>query len=289
MDAKDFFDFWNLNITDEQAIAYIDILVKSYSTHKNEETFHNEHNFIPENIIALYLNFVLKRDYKLVVEDYKSKFIVGEAAVEPGITPEEKIGLGKIYDYISTFDYGKKDINVFIEGMRLHSILYSSCPFPEFGGKLRQSPAVLKDANVEVVPPEQARAFFQSFLTKKFTITEDGIFDYINECVRLTVDLIRVQPFSDGNKRTFRAVLNMLLGKIKIPPVFITLEEREIYKKELLKALEKGDYLGITRFYYYKICDSIVDFGIELKPDNLVEEPPKKFIMKPVEEKKDQM
>ena len=23
------------------------------------------------------------------------------------------------------------------------------------------------------------------------------------------------------------------------------------------------DYKGITRFYYYKICDSIVDFGIK--------------------------
>jgi len=84
------------------------------------------------------------------------------------------------------------------------------------------------------------------------------------------VDLIKLQPFLDGNKRTFRALLNLLLKKVGIPPIYIKQEEREVYKRELLKAIIEADYSGIIRFYYFKIADAIVSLDIYSDKDDLV-------------------
>ncbi len=72
-----------------------------------------------------------------------------------------------------------------------------------------------------------------------------------------------MQPFIDGNKRTFRALLNLLLKKIKIPPINIEIEETSIYKDALLEAIIRNDYSRIINFYYYKICDAIITLDIE--------------------------
>lgn len=72
------------------------------------------------------------------------------------------------------------------------------------------------------------------------------------------MDLIKVQPFADGNKRTFRALLNLLLKRINIPPIYIELDEALSYKNALFKAIKENDYSDIINFYYYKICEAIV-------------------------------
>ena len=57
--------------------------------------------------------------------------------------------------------------NIFVDGLRIHSLLYSACPYPEFAGYLRSEQAYLKDSPYEVVSAEDARAFFQSCINKK--------------------------------------------------------------------------------------------------------------------------
>lgn len=287
---SEFLDRWGVDLTDAKAKDVILIMADGYRKRKIEKRLYSENDFIPENIIAMYLLFVLKKNYSLIIENYKHAYVTNEALVEPGVTPEERVGLGLIYDYIGHYDYEKESVNAFITSLRLHCILYSACPFPEYGGKLRQDTAVLNDTDIEVMDAHSARMAFQNFISKKIEFDEtQNVFDYIDDCIKTAVDLIRIQPFSDGNKRTFRALLNLMLGKIGIPPVFITLEEREEYKKQLLKALSNYDYKGITRFYYYKICDSIVDFGIkniefaEKNESDIWRDAPKRFVIKPQE------
>lgn len=55
----------------------------------------------------------------------------------------------------------------------------------------------------------------------------------------------------------------MLLKKIQIPPIYIDESERYLYKEALIKALTTEEYDTLIRFYYYKICDSIVNLDIE--------------------------
>jgi Fic family protein len=89
-----------------------------------------------------------------------------------------------------------------------------------------------------------------------------GYFNYIDDCIIMSTQLIEMQPFQDGNKRVFRALLNLLFKKINIPPIFILEEEKDVYKSALLAAIKDKDYTKIINFYYYKICDAIVSLDI---------------------------
>ena len=269
-----------VDISAEEAREIILYLQECYKKKKLKHRLYNEEDFVPENIISMYLYYTKHTDYEIIVNNYKKQFIRNESLVEPGVTKAEREGLGIIYDYISTYDF-KGDINIFVEGLKLHAFLYAKCPFPEFGGTLRVDPAILKDAVYDVPDAATARRMFQDYLTKKFCIDYDNIFDYIDEAIRVTIDLIKIQPFPDGNKRTFRALLNLLLGKIGIPPVYIKMSERAVYKEELLKAIEQEDYFGITRFYYYKICDSIVELDL-MNISKQKEAEHKVFVIKPI-------
>lgn len=244
---------------------FILTLGEIFKERRIEDMIYSEGDELPENIISLYLYYVnnlYKRDYQLVVEDFKKAYIENELNVEPGAGPFEDVGLGYIYDYIGSYDFSKKVPNVFLEGMKLHMLLYSACPHPEFGGKLRMDPVRLKGIDYKVPDAEEARRDFQSYVTKNIEVDEANIFAYIDECIDICVHLIGVQPFPDGNKRTLRGLLNLFFARIGIPPIYIKESEKEIYREILMDALVTKDNKLITRFYYCKICEAIVDVNV---------------------------
>ena len=53
-----------------------------------------------------------------------------------------------------------------------------------------------------------------------------------------------------------------MFKRIDLPPVYIEVSEREEYKKNLTLALTEHDYNSLIRFYYYKICDAIMNLDI---------------------------
>lgn len=262
---SDMHNYW-ADVSGFDVIDAIIILRKAFKSYKIEEIIYSEGNEIPENIIFLYmyyLRYLSAKKFRLIIDDYKALYIDNEAVVEPNVTPEEKEGLGIIYDYIGDYDFENKQPNIFLDGMKMHMLLYSKCPFPEYGGKLRQEPVKLKDVNYDVPDAVDARSFFQGFITSTPKFDSSDIFGYLNACVIASTKLIAVQPFTDGNKRTFRGVLNLMFAQAGIPPVYIKQSERALYKELLLKAIENEDYSGITRFYYFKICDAIVDLNMD--------------------------
>lgn len=249
-------------LSDSAAREYVKLLFDYYNIKKKENKLYDAHDTTALNIISLYVNYIKKRDFNLIYQDYKNNFIVNESVVEPGVIAEERVGLGFVYDYIKSFN-DSKGVNIFIESFKIHNLLYSACPYPEFGSKLRSDSAMLYDTPYEVVSSSVVIREFNKYVTKVVKYSPDiEIFNYIDSCIKLVVDLIKLQPFADGNKRTFRAVLNLLLKQAGIPPIYIKQEEREVYKKELLKAICNDDYEGMYRFYYYKIADSIVSLDI---------------------------
>ena len=280
MSYEDYLRTNGLIMSDEEAREYIRVLFEYYNLKKEKGTLYKQHDKTPLNIISLYTNYIKKRELHIIYGDYKSRFILNESRVEPGVTEEEKQGLGKIYDYIRDFPK-EKEINIFIESFMIHNLLYSCCPFPEYGSTLRKEDVCLYDTPYDVVPGSDVMIEFNKYIQKKINLTENtNVFDYIMECIKLTVDLIKLQPFNDGNKRTFRALLNLLLTKVGIPPIYIKQEERDVYKKELLKAICKNDYEDLFQFYFYKIADSIVSLDIYSEDKSIIYIDPKKKIKK---------
>ena len=253
---------------DNQEIReFIHSIFEGYKKRKTEKQLYNIDSKIPENIITAYYEYTDKISFDEIVEHFKQKFIYNESRVERNISLEEQDGLSEIYDYISDFDFSKNKFNIFVQALCIHQKLYSKCNEASFGGKLRDTEAYLYDSNVEVLPPKDAIKFFQKFLGESDKIMnelkEKDIFEYINESVKITTELIKAQPFFDGNKRTFRALLNLMFKYRGLPPVYITVDERDEYKSALLKAMINNDYSSLNKFYYYKICDSIYELDIE--------------------------
>ena len=248
---------------------FISLLFEGYKSRKKRNVLYRNEDNVPKIIISEYINLVEKPAFKDLITSYKKRYIFCESRVETNISKEEQAGLGKVYDFINDFDFEKNNFNVFITSLIMHHELYSCCGDGTFGGKLRDTSAFLHDLNIEILPPREAIKVFNSYIAKKDYIfdkyNKGDIFGYIEDCVKLSADLIKLQPFADGNKRTFRALLNLLFKRLNIPPVYIEIEERQEYKKALIKAMQAqtdDDYKDLIQFYHYKICDSIITLDI---------------------------
>ena len=60
----------------------------------------------------------------------------------------------------------------------------------------------------------------------------------------------------------------MLFRIANVPPIYIRNKEKKKYQEAMNKALLLGDYKYIKTFYYYKICDSIIDLDLEINIEN---------------------
>ena len=247
----------------------VNYIFKEYLSKKNKENLYFRDIILFKNIINLYFAIDRKDYFRKIIDKYKDLYIYDESRIEQNITKEEQLGLGEIYDYISNFNFDKDMFNIFIISLIMHEKLYSKTPNKEFGGKLRNVDVSLYDLDIDIPNYNIAIKEFNSYLNQDKSnqifnnYNDNELFLYINDCIVLTTKLIKLQPFQDGNKRTFRALLNLLLKRVNIPPIFIELNEREEYKKALVKALTNDDYQDIIKFYYYKICDSIILLDID--------------------------
>ena len=249
---------------------YISLLFEGYKKRKLENRLYKHEDIVPKIIITGYINLVEKPEFSDLIDNYKRQYIFCESRVEENIEPELQEGLGLVYDYICDFNFETDKFNVFSTSLLIHSKLYSKCTDKSFGGLLRNHTAYLTDVNIEVPEPEEAKRIFNSYIPKGDFLAKEfnnkSIFEYIKDCIKLNVELIKLQPFNDGNKRTFRALTNLLLKRLSIPPIYIEIHERDEYKKALIKAMKNensNSYDDLIQFYYYKICDAIVTLDIK--------------------------
>lgn len=270
-------------------------------------------NLAKQLISLYYASFDL--NYESMIYNFRKKYIENEAKVEYNDEDKklELIGIGYMYDYIQEYNPSdnSKEFSIFLEGMKLHSLLYKAFDdkFKEekdrqreeyqrqleeakrnrdlqefkrvntllksfsdasqsFGGSLRNNDVDLKGVDYHVPTASEAKAFFNAFLNPdkrmqyQNILSSTDLFGYIEYCVKTCVDIIKYQPFDNGNKRTARALLNLMFKNKNIPPVYIVRNERKPYKDALLKAIVEGDYTDIINFYYFKICDSIYELDI---------------------------
>lgn len=258
---------------DKNARDFIILLFDGYCKRKEENRLYDRDSSIPELIISTYYNLTENPNFDSIYSNFKRNYLYNESRVDGLLTPEELQGLGLVYDYIRKFDVSSQNINIFCESLKIHQKLFSKCVDPSFGGSLRENTAILLGSTVEVPDAREAKEYFQSYLTKTLPQVDpnnkDSIFDCINASIYATTELIKAQPFADGNKRTFRSLLNLLFKQYDLPPVYVKTKERKEYKDGLYDAFTKKDYRSLNQFYYYKICDSIYELDIlpELHPE----------------------
>nr|WP_062337704.1 Fic family protein [Herbidospora sakaeratensis] len=78
-------------------------------------------------------------------------------------------------------------------------------------------------------------------VTEKLENREDLGHPIPEELARIHNDFERVHPFIDGNGRTGRLVLNLLLVRLGYPPIIVLKKQRDVYLSAMRRA-DDGDY-----------------------------------------------
>lgn len=265
----------NDTINHEEAAKKIEIIFNCYKEKKEKGILYSKEDYMPEVIIASYFTFINRSNMGDIYSYFKEKYIYNENELEQVHEKAEIKGMGVVYDFITDYkDYDKVNIYTLLN---IHQKLFSLVPNPSVGGKFRDQNSYLLGNSVTLsdykqIPTEIQKLYLDSInLTKtgiilrENTIAED-IIDYIDNAVELSCKLIKIHPFYDGNGRSSRTLLNIYFKIAGIPPVYVTYKERDEYLDAMAKAIRdtdyNPDYSSIKKFYYYKICDSLVELDI---------------------------
>lgn len=272
------------SMSDAEAREYITMLFQGYINRKKENRVFDESIRIPKIIILTYYtcveNNLLENIYEIFKDKYietknfKERYLYNENKLEHVHSKEEEQGLRLVYDYIQKKnDYD--DINIYTLS-NIHEILYSRTPYPEFGGKYRTDERYLPNSGIDVVSPSLIVHEMNYLKPKINSLIEEGIklgkekqpgkiIEYIDKCLEVKCELIKIHPFGDGNGRSIRAFINLLFRLANIPPIYIENKERDRYGVAMQKAVGDGDLSLLKQFYYNKICDSIISLDITIK------------------------
>lgn len=281
----------NLKNTDLDINTLMVNFFLAYKYRKDHKALNSKDAKLPEELIKLYYSDMIERDdLKNVKRSFINRYIKNESAMENVHEKDEIKGLEVMYEDMSSMSPDEFEMFTI---MSLHRDLYSKCPHPESGGKIRNIPVYLPGTGTELSDysnifddlcsaEEIVNNLKKVAITMKETENYENIIDYIESCIKLKCYLIKVHPFFDGNGRTIRCFINKLFEIAGIPPVYIKANEKFEYTRAMNNAINEDNYEDITNFYLYKICDSIIELDIneKLKEDRkkIKEEQPKKIV-----------
>ena len=158
----------------------------------------------------------------------------------------------------------------------LHSLLFKYVPYPDDNGKYRDGTALLKSGTVQPVEhyeiddkinelDEELQFFIKN-------IDDYDVGRYIEQVAYFTYKFIVIHPFRDGNGRISRAILNWLLSKKKIPPIYIDQKSRKEYLAALSRIDLENDPVSFIMFIEKRIICTMIELNKYLFVDEIDEE-----------------
>lgn len=275
----DLIKFYNgKEMTPEVAQDFISMAFEGYKRRRRLGTLYDCGREIPCLLIYTYYAYGKSPQFSEIYNSFKRKYILNENKLEDVHDKKEREGLGLVYDFLNEFD-NRHWSSIYLI-LKIHQILYSKVDYPEFGGNFRTENCFISCSDVPTTPydliPSEIAALYHEYEElfqrgKQLQVHKDpqGLIHYIDDVIKLKCKLIKIHPFKDGNGRTTRALVNLMFKQVNLPPVYIQKKEKEEYIKAMDTAIRIGDYSMIQGFYYYKICDSIVDLDFNKNIDDL--------------------
>lgn len=161
-----------------------------------------------------------------------------------------------MYQHIFT-DPHDKPIDIY-DLLKLNKLLFSHYPYPEFGGKIRQSNSLVMGSKFEAVDyheiyDELGKLYNQvkDFFLRRKNIS---ISEYVKHVARIHYQITVIHPFTDGNGRTSRAFMNEQLLSAGIVPIYVKAKD----KKEYISALSRADQFNDFNELYEVVFRLIV-------------------------------
>lgn len=205
-------------------------------------------------------NTLTRAETAMVVEEGLT--ISGKSLTEH----QEAINHAEAFDYIQAFVNKERQELAEQDILDIHSIILNKIDDTN-KGKYRNVPVRLKGSETILPNPLKVPELMEEFM--KWLQGENS-----DHPIKIAIDthykLVSIHPFIDGNGRTARLVLNLLLIQAGFPPAIIRKEDRSLY----INSLEKGQTKKDLADYYMIMLDAVdrsLDIYLEaIEPDRTI-------------------
>ena len=189
-------------------------------------------------------NTLTRKETRLVIEEDIT------SSSKPFVHYQEAVNHAKAFDYIIDMLKSGKKINENTV-LEIHKRLLSGIDDYN-AGFYRNCPVRISGSRVILPNPIKVPDLMKDFFAKyeKF----DGVADII----KTHLDFVNIHPFSDGNGRCARLLMNLLLMQNGFCPIIIRPRDRKRYINSIEKAQLTGEIEDYMRFMLYRLNNSYI-------------------------------
>ena len=198
------------------------------------------------NSNAIEGNTLTKRETALVVE--KGLTIGGKTVREHIEAINHAIALNFIQDFATK---SKKQIT-FNDILDIHRIILKGID-DDNAGRLRKIPVYIAGSDIELPSPLQLPDLVNDFI-EWLHITQDHP---LIIAAQTHYKIVTIHPFVDGNGRTARLIMNLLLLQTGYPPAIIELTKRKKYIDAIEMAQQTDDLSDFYIFIFESVEQSL--------------------------------
>lgn len=148
----------------------------------------------------------------------------------------EATGHAHAFDYVLELAKLTRTEVTLSDILNIHSLIFSPIDKPN-AGTYRKILVKISGLNKSLPEPLKIAELMDSFMNWLHTTTDHPII----VAAQAHLDLVTIHPFVDGNGRTSRLLMNLLLIQAGYPPAIILPEERITYCNALREAQENNN------------------------------------------------
>lgn len=168
------------------------------------------------------------------------------------------VGHAELYDYILETE----DKLTIYKLPDLNKKLFQYAPYPEEAGKTRIDNNLVLGAKFETVDWREVAAELVKLQNPVEDLVRDAdrltISEYVLQALKIHHRITQIHPFRDGNGRSSRAMLNWMLRKKGLPPIYFKFPEKESYYMALERADKHRDYSELLRITIRELFRTIM-------------------------------
>lgn len=170
-------------------------------------------------------------------------------------------GHSDVYDYI----YDTEDELDIYQLKHLNLMLYKYAAYPEYGGLYRQDNNFITGSDVETVEytmiPTEIGKLEDPMNILVQQINNLSVSDVIKMAANIHHRITVIHPFSDGNGRSSRALLNWTYKLKGLPPIYIKYPEKEEYYEGLNLADKYNNYNKLYKVFMKETLRSSIQLN----------------------------
>lgn len=194
-------------------------------------------------------NTLTRQETAMVVEEGLT--VQGKSLAEH----QEAINHAKAFDFIQTLVDKKRQELTARDILDIHSIILSKIDDTN-KGRYRTVAVRLRGSGTILPNALKVRELMDKFIT---WVRSDNSDHPIKIAVDAHFRLVSIHPFVDGNGRTARLLMNLLLMQAGYPPAIVRKEDRSAYITSLEKGQTKNDLSN-----YYNLMMEAIDRSLDI-------------------------